>query len=321
MLHVSALGEIYYIRMLLFHTPTTSLEALRGRHSTFQEAANAAGLLPEGQEAILGLHEARLFSAPPQRRELFMHYTLENFPTMHIFNTIPELRASLYEDWIEEFTRGYLDQAGNGAEVSEAAILDAEKKAKSLADKKLLSFIAKTLQGFGKTAEDYGFPEPDETFSTELEDYRRQCNFADERNKLRILHETSPHNARQKELYDIITRAIDRNESLLIFLQGQGGSGKTTFAKKIIAYTRSRGKVVLGCASTGLACQVYEEGQFVTAHSLFEIPVYDAIDDFDGEEDAFASRLHSVPRKLELVQEASVIIWDEILRYATISLH
>ena len=107
---------------------------------------------------------------------------------------------------------------------------------------------------------------------------------------------------------------------MLIFLQGQGGSGKTTFAKKIIAYTRSLGKVVLGCASTGLACQVYEEGQFVTAHSLFEIPVYDAIDDFEGEEDAFASRLFSVPRKLELVQEASVIIWDEILRYATTSI-
>lgn len=289
---------------------------LRGDHSTFQEAANANCLLPEGQEAILGLHEARLFSTPPQRRELFMHYTLENFPTMHIFNTIPMLRASLREDWTEEFTRGFLTQAGNGVDVSETDKLNAENKASCLADKKLITFIAMTLQALGKTTQDYGFPEPDAAFPTELEDYRRQCNLAAEQEKLRILHATSPNNDKQQQLYDIITRAIDDNASMLIFLQGQGGSGKTTFAKKIIAYTRSRGKVVLGCASTGLACQVYEEGQFVTAHSLFEIPVYDAIDDYDGEEDAFASKLFSVPRKLELVQEASVIIWDEILRYA-----
>lgn len=167
-----------------------------------------------------------------------MHYTLENFPTMHVFNTIPMLGHRYVKDWIEEFTHGFLTQGGSVAEVSEAGRLDAAgKKANSLADKKLISFISMTLQGFGKTAQDYGFPESDEAFPTELEDYRHQCNYAAERSKLHIMHETSPNNARQEELYNTFTCAMNANDSMLIFLPGQGGSGKTTFAKKIIAYT------------------------------------------------------------------------------------
>ena len=248
-----------------------------------------------------------------------MHYTLENFPTMHIYNTIPELRHSLNEDWMHEFAHGYLGNPPLGLAITQDAMNDARQRGQVMADKKLISFIAKTLQTFGKTPEKYGFPAPDETFETELEEYRRMCDRNAEKQKLRHLQQTSPNNARQQQLYDIITRAIDDRASMLIFLQGQGGSGKTTFAKKIIAYTRSVGKVVLGCASTGLACQVYDEGQFVTAHSLFEIPVYDGVDEYEAEDDAFASRLLSIPQKMQLVEQASVIIWDEILRYMNLT--
>ena len=108
---------------------------------------------------------------------------------------------------------------------------------------------------------------------------------------------------------------IDQGETKLIFLQGQGGSGKTTFAKKLSAYAKSIGHIVLGCASTGLACQVYDEGEFVTAHSLFAIPVFDSVDEYDDETDAFRSQLEQQPNKLELILSARVIIWDEILRY------
>ena len=40
------------------------------------------------------------------------------------------------------------------------------------------------------------------------------------------------------------------------FTTGEAGTGKTTFAEKLLAYTRSKGKIALGCAATALAAQV-----------------------------------------------------------------
>ena len=103
---------------------------------------------------------------------------------------------------------------------------------------------------------------------------------------------------------------------MLVFLQGQGGSGKSSVAKKIIQFTRSIGLIALGCASTGLACQVYPNGEFVTAHSLFGIPVFESDNDFDDIGEAYQSNLSLKKNegKLELLMAASVIIWDEFLR-------
>jgi hypothetical protein len=40
-------------------------------------------------------------------------------------------------------------------------------------------------------------------------------------------------------------------------------------------------KIVKGCAATGLAAQVYEDLDFDTAHSLFNIPIVDNEEDYD----------------------------------------
>ena len=40
------------------------------------------------------------------------------------------------------------------------------------------------------------------------------------------------------------------------FLIGEAGTGKTTFAEKLCAYTRSKGKIALGYTATALAAQV-----------------------------------------------------------------
>ena len=70
-------------------------------------------------------------------------------------------------------------------------------------------------------------------------------------------------------LFFIIKNAIDNNLTLFIYIQGEyvlyisfslhidayccsgeAGTGKTTFAQKLCAYVRSRGKIALGCAAT-----------------------------------------------------------------------
>jgi hypothetical protein len=298
-------GEPWYLRMMLYNKAATSFANLRGNYSTFQEAAKAAGYLSESKEAECAMQDAMLFEPPPKRRSLFVQLTLESFPTLFIFNHDPVLKRSLMEDFIHELG-GYISE--------DEAVL-------KLAEKKLIKSLATMFQFFNKTNEFFGFPAPDEALETELEAHRRTQNCDRERQKLMALHAASPNNPRQAELYEILTNCIDEGATKLVFLQGQGGSGKTTFAKKIIAYAKSKGHVVLGCASTGLACQVYEQGEFTTAHSLFAIPVFESVDDYDDEAEAYTSQLETQPNKLELVLAARVIIWDEILRYASTLLY
>lgn len=52
-------------------------------------------------------------------------------------------------------------------------------------------------------------------------------------------------------------------------------------ANIIAAYTRSKNKIILGCASTGPAASNYDD--FETVHSLFHIPVTKDAEDFDRE--------------------------------------
>ena len=75
-----------------------------------------------------------------------------------------------------------------------------------------------------------------------------------------------PNTLEMQNAFDDINQALtiihdsNNNESSFnsinckfFFIQGQGGSGKSTFAKKLMALARSKGLIALGCASTALA--------------------------------------------------------------------
>ena len=102
--------------------------------------------------------------------------------------------------------------------------------------------------------------------------------------------------------------SIQNKRTKLYFIQGIGGSGKTTLAKKILAASRSKDILCVGCASTGLAATNYEN--FDTAHGLFKFPVTEDEDD-DDEDDQCLSKLYKNPERMELLQHAQVIVWDE----------
>ena len=85
------------------------------------------------------------------------------------------------------------------------------------------------------------------------------------------LQRDTPNNEEQEIFYQTIVHAINSIETSKFFLLGQGGCGKTTLAKKVLAFTRSIGQIAVGCASTGLAATNYED--FYTAHGLLCYPV------------------------------------------------
>jgi len=128
-----------------------------------------------------------------------------------------------------------------------------------------------------------------------------------EEQRLNYLNSETPNTVEQKQIFEYTMNAINENKSEVIFIQGDGGSGKTTLAKKIIAAARAKGLLCAGCASTALAATNYEN--FDTAHGLFKFPVVEENDKETNEE--IKCRVKEYPERLELLQHIKLIVWDE----------
>jgi hypothetical protein len=133
--------------------------------------------------------------------------------------------------------------------------------------------------------------------------------------KLNELHRFQPNTEEMMPIYNRIVNAINNqspDDAVKIFaIDAMGGSGKTTFAKKIYHYCHSENKIVLGSAATGLAAQVYEELDFETVHTQFGIPVLEDEEEYDKIDDILCN-LDSKPQRIELINETSVFIFDEV---------
>ena len=110
----------------------------------------------------------------------------------------------------------------------------------------------------------YGIPEPVEQFS-EVDIEKSKYNMAEQLDLFNHLCTSIPNTNEQESIFEEITETIQSGTGCLYFIQGIGGSGKSTLCKKILAWSRSQDKICLGCASTGLAAMIYEN--FNTAHS------------------------------------------------------
>ena len=76
-------------------------------------------------------------------------------------------------------------------------------------------------------------------------------------------------NQGQRAAFDEIVKAVDEQSGQTFFFHGPGGTGKT-FTYKILCYHfRSKGKIVLCVASSGIAALLLIGGR--TAHSCFKI--------------------------------------------------
>jgi len=177
-----------------------------------------------------------------------------------------------------------------------------------IADQKLIKDLSYRFVMEEKTSTMYGFPEPTD-HQSELDIERTKYSAAEQLALFNYLSETNPNTQEQQNILDEICNDINQQVTSLYFIQGMGGSGKSALCKKVLAWARSRDKLCLGCASTGLAATIYEN--FNTAHSLFKYPV---VEDEDRDETNIVECMispSSNTKRLELLQAADVIVWDE----------
>jgi hypothetical protein len=288
MLYPSA-GEAWYLRLLLQNRPCSSYaDALTHNnymHNSFQLSAIAHEYVDAERETKLCFQEAMLFATPPQLRFLFAQLTIQGFPTLPIFDD-----EVLLEAMIDDYRH-------------DARIIQSFENLKNT----LLLDLKHIFVESNCSLSDFDLPEPLD-YPTELA--REKLKYSPEEQAVLYneLNRATPNNDEQQHIFNQIKEAIDTRESVKFFIQGQGG-GKTTLAKKIMAYTRSQGLIALGCASTGLAATIYDD--FNTAHSLFCYPVVEEGDEDESEPPS--CQLLENPERHELLKASYLIVFDEML--------
>ncbi|OWZ17842.1 Helitron helicase [Phytophthora megakarya] len=107
----------------------------------------------------------------------------------------------------------------------------------------------------------------------------------------------------QRAIYDKIIGAVDHPEQgkKLVFIDGPGGTGKSTLLRNILAKVRLEGKIAITVASSGIAPLLLIKGRM--AHSTFKIPL--KLNEFSNFNITRQSHLKG------LIEKASLIIWDE----------
>ena len=290
-----SVGERYFLRMLLLVVKgARSFEEVRTYngvvYSTFRLACNARGLLGDDQEWYSAFDEAAAWATSPQLRKLFV--------TMLLFCEVKDERAFFEKVWrvlADDIQYRLRDNMGN----PEFHVCDEDLR------NYLLDDIHALFQRNGAKMWEHALPEKTKNFEDipgnrlieEALSYDSHQAMRDAENLVGKL------NTEQLNAFTVITKAALDNELGFFFVSGYGGTGKTFLWQSIVAYMRSQQKIVLSVASSGVASLLLPAGR--TAHSRFKLPC-----DLD---EASVCDIKRGSKLCELIESASLIIWDEAL--------
>ncbi|KAJ1270576.1 hypothetical protein BS78_06G062800 [Paspalum vaginatum] len=166
-----------------------------------------------------------------------------------------------------------------------------------------LAEIDRLLRNSGHTLDHFHLPQPDTATMTMLQNRLLMDEQAYDPDVLstEASDQLSKLNPNQKHIYDAILHSVNNNICQTFFVYGFGGTGKTFLWNSLLNSVRSEGKIALAVASSGIASLWLPGGR--TPHSRFRIPL-----------DIHEHSLYCIKKNThlaELVQETSLIIWDE----------
>ncbi|CAL9026296.1 unnamed protein product, partial [Prunus brigantina] len=98
-----------------------------------------------------------------------------------------------------------------------------------------------------------------------------------------------------------VINAVNEKKPGLFFVHGHGGTGKTFLWHTIISKIRSKGKIVLAVASSGIASLLLPGGR--TAHSRFKIPLIVT--------NSSTCQIKKATHLARLIEKAELVVWDE----------
>ena len=293
-----AAGELYFLRMLLFHVKEpTSYEDLLILPSgkvceTYKQVAMELGLIADDKEYTRILEEAALTKMCGAIREMFVGILMFCQPTnpLDLFNTF-------WPTWTDDIT------------------FQAKKKGVTLTEHQQRTMVLVDLElrldSFDRKLHEFSLPIPTKQ---ELDDVNVLTNsipaiireeLDHDINELtaKVRTNVSLFNPEQSEIFEKVMNAVHNHIQFLGFISARGGGGKTFLQNTILAAVRSLngGSVALALGTTGIAAQLLDNGR--TFHSRVKAPLKAT------EESTL--RISAQSHLAELLRIAKLILIDE----------
>ena len=229
-----AAGDVFFLRMLLHHDHCkgcTSFERLKTVNGdvleTYQEACRALGLLQDDNEWDDALAEGAVTRMCPALRELFVTILLFCLPS-----NPRELFNKHWKEWTDDFEK------------------DASNKGLSLKDSQLRTLvlldIQTRLQSWGRNLTALQIPEPSKQDLMDISFIDKKISPLiqeelefDQRDMENLLETRKPLlTESQRVVFETTIKALDEGESVLLFIDARGGTGKTFVLNSVLAAVR-----------------------------------------------------------------------------------
>lgn len=286
--------ECFFLRLLLVNVrgPTSfeNLKTVNGHFCTsYREACQRLNLLEDDLHWEHALEDAAIVSNAYQIRMLFaiIITTCQPGDPLELWN---KFRDNMTEDILHRMRQLTSNsELQNCLEMYNEALIMIEDLCLAIASKSLVQL---------------GMPSPDRAITDifNLEIQREQQYDANELNTFVQLNAPKLNNE-QKYAYDTIIQAVNDKQGGIFFIDAPGGTGKTFLISLILASERSKGKIVLAIASSGIAATLLDGGR--TAHSAFKLPLN--IHNIE-------TPTCNIPRNsgmAKVLKQCDAIVWDE----------
>ncbi|XP_058775274.1 uncharacterized protein LOC131649531 [Vicia villosa] len=287
-------GELFYLRMMLTVKKGPlcyqDIKTVDGKKlKTFRDACFAMGFLQDDREFVEAIKEAHQWGSGHFLRKLYV--------TMLLSSSMNRPEHVWRKTWMY-LSDGILYDQRVFARDQGLTMSDAELKERTL------MAIETLLQNNNRSLKDFKtMPYPKdyvESFTGNRLLYdERQYDVVAQQQIFESLYASLTDE--QRCIFEEIIDAVEKQEGGVFFLYGYGGTGKTFMWNTLSAALRSKKKIVLPVASSGIASLLLPGGR--TAHSRFKIPVptlETSICNIEKQDDL-----------AELLKMTDLIIWDE----------
>ncbi|XP_058742537.1 uncharacterized protein LOC131615038 [Vicia villosa] len=287
-------GELYHLRMMLTVAkgPTCyeDIKKVSGIvRDGFRDACFEMRFLNDDKEYIAAINEAKDWGSGHFLRKLFV--------TMLLSGTMNRPRHVWEKTW-KTLSDGILHRQRQSSNIRDMQLTETELKNLTLNEiENMLQSNRRSLHEF----KDMSYPDAYVTRHVgnrliyEKHDYNVETERENFNNLFRALTDE------QHSIFEKIMEAVRKQGGGVFYLHGYGGTGKTFMWRTLSSALRSKKKIVLTVASSGIASLLLPGER--TAHSKFKIPVLTL--------DNSTCNIDKNIEHSQLFKATNVIIWDE----------